>query len=148
MMRAVRMFPLTLPGVALLVLGALAASTVLGQNKDSKSMGNGHVSSVFKGAKVNGGTVMHELKDGKHMLMLSDDFKSPDTPDPHWQVIDSKGNSYLLQRLMKKGGLVGGDQLNKAIAVPPYVPDVAKVQIWCAWAEVVLGEAAFESPLK
>ena len=51
------------------------------------------------GAKVNGGTVTHMMKDGKHVLTLSDDFKVPDTPDPHWQVVDSKGQVYLLQRL-------------------------------------------------
>jgi hypothetical protein len=30
--------------------------------------------------------------------------------------------------------------------VPTYVKDVAKVQIYCAWAEAVLGEAAFSAP--
>ncbi len=29
-----------------------------------------------------------------------------------------------------------------------YIADVAKVQIWCSWAEALLGEAAFESPVK
>jgi hypothetical protein len=28
------------------------------------------------------------------------------------------------------------------------VPNVAKVQIWCAFAEVLLGEAAFDKPVK
>src|SRR5205823_858555 len=67
----------------------------------------------FSGAKVNGGTVTHATKDGKDVLMLSDDFKVPDTPDPHWQVVDSKGNSYLLQRLGAKnlGGLAK-DRIN------------------------------------
>ena len=27
------------------------------------------------------------------MLTLSEDFKVPDTPDPHWQVVDSKGRT-------------------------------------------------------
>jgi hypothetical protein len=33
------------------------------------------------------------------------------------------------------------------IALPSYVKDVAKVQIYCAWAEAVLGEATFGAPL-
>lgn len=155
MMRAVRKFPLTPPGVVMLILGTLAATTVLAQSRDGKPMmddkhmmGDKHTTSVFKGAKVNGGTVTHEMKDGKHVLTLSDDFKTPDTPAPHWQVVDSKGNVYLLNRLMVKGGLVGGDKFNKTITLPSYIQDIAKVQIWCAWAEVLLGEASFESPVK
>lgn len=38
MMRSVRKFPLTLPGVAMLVLGVLAGTAVLAQSKDSKPM--------------------------------------------------------------------------------------------------------------
>ncbi len=149
MMRSARTFPFTLSGAALLVLGVLAGTVVLAQSKDSKPMmGDKHVTSVFKGAKVNGGFATHEVKDGKHVLTLSDDFKTPDTPAPHWQVVDSRGNVYLLNRLMVKGGLIGGDKFNKTITLPPYIPDIAKVQIWCAWAEVLLGEASFESPVK
>lgn len=102
-----------------------------------------HKTKMFTGSKVNAGVVMHEMKGGKHMLTLSDDFKTPDTPDPHWQIVDSKGQTYLLQRLMIKG-----DKLNKTIEVPPYVYDIAKVQIWCAWAEAVLGETSFDPPIK
>jgi hypothetical protein len=102
-----------------------------------------HKTKVFTGAKVNAGMVTHEMKNGRHMLTLSDDFKTPDTPDPHWQVVDSKGQSYLLQRLMIKG-----DKMNKTIELPPYVYDVAKVQIWCAWAETVLGETSFDPPIR
>src|SRR4029450_10131336 len=80
---------------------------------------------------------------GNSVLTLSDDFKAPDTPDPHWQVVDSSGNIYLLQKLSIKGG-----GMNRKITVPKYVPDIAKVQIWCAFAEVNLGEAVFEHPVK
>ena len=71
------------------------------------ALAQGHTSKTFSGAKVNAGTVTHSIKDGKNVLTLSDDFKVPDTPDPHWQVVDSKGNTYLLQRLNAKnlGGL-------------------------------------------
>ena len=33
------------------------------------------------------------------------------------------------------------------LVIPPFVKDVAKVQIWCAWAEVLLGEASFAQPV-
>ena len=41
-----------------------------------------------------------------------------------------------------------GDKFNKTITLPSYVRDVAKVQIWCAWAEALLGETTFDSPVK
>ena len=102
-----------------------------------------HKSGKFAGAKANTGTVTHTVVDGKNVLTLSDDFKVPGTPDPHWQVVDSKGNTYLLQKLSIKG-----DKINRSITLPAYVQDVSKVQIWCAWAEVVLGEASFEQPVQ
>ncbi|MGH7480007.1 MAG: hypothetical protein ACREJ8_10555, partial [Candidatus Methylomirabilales bacterium] len=97
----------------------------------------------FKGKEVNGGTVTHEVKDGKHILTLSKDFKVPGSPDPHWQLIDSKGTVYLLDRLKLKD-----DKITTSISVPAYVPDIAKVQMWCAWAVVVLGEAPFDKVVK
>jgi hypothetical protein len=84
-----------------------------------------------------------EKENGKLMLTLSDDFVIPDTPAPHWQLVDAKGNVYLLNRLKIKE-----DKYNKTITVPAYVKDLVKVQIWCAWAEVLLGEASFEKPVK
>jgi len=97
---------------------------------------------TFKGAKANSGTVTASHVDGKTVLTWSDDFKIPDTPAPHWQVVDSKGNVYLLHRLKIKE-----DKLNRSITLPSYIHDVAKVQIWCAYAEVLLGEASFNSPV-
>ena len=97
-----------------------------------------HTTGVFSGAKVNGGTATHSVKEGKNILTLSKDFVHPQTPDPHWQVVDSKGNIYQLQKLEIKGG-----KYNNSIVVPLYVPDIAKVQIWCAFAETLLGEASF-----
>lgn len=102
-----------------------------------------HTTKAFSGVKVNGGTVTHSKKGKQNVLTLSEDFQVPDTPAPHWQVVDSKGNTYLLQRLMIKG-----DKLDKQITVPSYVPDIAKVQIWCSWAETLLGEAPFNAPVK
>ena len=103
-------------------------------------------SKPFSGAKVNAGTVTHTVKDGKHILTLSNDFVVPDTPDPHWQIVDSKGNTFLLQRLgVKNLGGAAKDRVNMSIIVPAYIKDIAKVQIYCAWAEAVLGEAAFNS---
>jgi hypothetical protein len=102
-----------------------------------------HKSSKFAGPKANTGTVTHTVVNGKNILSLSDDFKVPGTPDPHWQVVDSKGNTYLLQKLTIKG-----DKVNRSITLPAYVSDVRKVQIWCAFAEVLLGEASFQQPVQ
>ncbi len=103
---------------------------------------NSHRTNEFHGVKVNGGTITHSKIGNKNVLTLSDDFKVPDTPDPHWQVVDSKGNVYPLDRLQAKDG-----KYNKSITVPTYVPNVVRVQIWCAFAEVLLGEASFSSPV-
>ena len=104
---------------------------------------DGHKSGPFKGAKATTGYVTHTTEGGNSVLTLSDDFKAPDTPDTHWQIVDSNGNTYLLQKLSIKGG-----KMNRKITVPKYVPDISKVQIWCAFAETNLGEAAFEQPVK
>lgn len=101
-------------------------------------------SKPFKGVKVNGGTVTHSMEMGKHVLTLSNDFqKKIDAPDPHWMVVDSKGNIYLLTRFEVKG-----DKYNRKITLPAYIEDIAKVQFWCAFAETLLGEAAFDKPVK
>jgi hypothetical protein len=131
----------TLCRTGILSVGALAMTATF-------ALAQSHTSKPFSGAKVNGGTVTHTTKDGKNVLILSDDFKVPDTPDAHWQVVDSKGNTYLLQRLGAKylAG-VAKDRINRSITLPSYINDVAKVQIYCAWAEAVLGEAPFTAPL-
>jgi len=98
-------------------------------------------STPFTGVKANTGFVTASKAGGKLVLTLSDDFVVPDTPAPHWQVVDSKGNVYLLNRLKIKE-----DKYNKTLVVPSYIKDVAKVQIWCAWAEALLGEASFAKP--
>jgi hypothetical protein len=107
---------------------------------------NNHVSKPFTGPKANKGTVTHAKVNGRHVLTLSDDFVVPDTPDPHWQVVDSKGNVFMLDKLKIKSEK--GDKVKKSITLPAYVHDVAKVVIWCAWAETNLGEAPFEKPQK
>lgn len=102
-----------------------------------------HTSQPFTGPKANKGFVTHTTENGKSTLTLSDDFVVPDTPDPHWRVMDSKGNVYDLAKLKVKN-----DGYNKAIVVPPYVKDIKRVIIWCAFAETNLGEAAFDQPVK
>jgi hypothetical protein len=102
-----------------------------------------HQTSPFAGPKANTGYVTHRKQGVANVLTLSDDFKVPDAPAPHWQVVDSKGNVYLLNRLQIKG-----DKYNKQIVVPAYVKNIVKVQIWCAWAETLLGEASFAEPVK
>ena len=105
-----------------------------------------HATGQFQGPKANKGHVTHSTRDGKSVLTLSDDFVVPDTPDPHWQVVDASGQVYLLDKLKKKALL--GDKFQKEIVLPGYVKNVSKVIIWCAWAEANLGEASFSSPVK
>ena len=105
-----------------------------------------HTTGQFQGPKANKGHVTHSTRDGKSVLTLSDDFVVPDTPDPHWQLVDSDGNVYLVDKLKTKAFI--GDKYKKEIVVPGYVKNVKKVVIWCAWAEANLGEASFSSPVK
>ena len=120
---------------------ALAGAAVLmvAATSSAQSM---HVSTVFSGAKVNAGTVTHSVLGGKQVLTLSAEFKTPDTPDPHWQVVDSKGTVFMLQKIAIKD-----NKMNRKITLPDYIKDVSKVVIWCAWAEANLGEAAFDKPV-
>jgi hypothetical protein len=104
-----------------------------------------HTTGQFQGPKANKGHVTHSTRDGKSVLTLSDDFVVPDTPDPHWQVVDSDGQVYQLDKLKKKAFI--GDKYQKEIVLPAYVKNVSKVIIWCAWAEANLGEASFSSPV-
>ena len=127
----------------LLQVGAVALTLAAG----AFAAHDKHHTNTFQGAKVNKGAVVHSNENGRMVLTLSQDFEVPDTPAPHWQVVDSKGNTYLLNRLKIKGGLVG-DKVNMTITVPSYVKDVAKVQIWCSWAEALLGEASFSQAVK
>jgi hypothetical protein len=101
-----------------------------------------HTTSKFEGVKANSGTASHARSGNNDTLTWSDDFKIPETPAPHWQVVDTKGNTFLLNRLAIKG-----DKQNRTIALPAYINDVSKVQIWCAFAEVLLGEASFSKPI-
>jgi hypothetical protein len=101
-----------------------------------------HKTSKFEGAKANTGLAVHTTEKGMSILKVSDDFVIPDTPAPSWQVVDSKGNTYLLNQFNVKGGT------HREIVVPRYVPDIARVQVWCSFAEVLLGEAKFEAPVK
>jgi len=110
----------------------------------SFAQGNGlHMSSKFEGPKANTGTVTHTVENGKSILRVSADFKVPDTPAPTWRVVDSKGNIYTLDAFKIKVGK--GEK--REVVVPSYVHDIAKVQVYCAWAEILLGEASFSSPV-
>jgi len=102
-----------------------------------------HTSSKFEGPKANTGTVTHAVENGKSILRVSADFKVPETPAPTWRVVDSKGNIYTLEAFKIKAG--NGEK--REVVVPSYVHDIVKVQVYCAWAEVLLGEAGFSSPI-
>jgi len=116
---------------------ALLAIAVTAADKDGAS----HTTTTFQGNAVNGGTAIHFRQDGKSLLRVSDDFKVPNTPAPTWRVIDSKGVIYTLDAFKIKGGE------KRQVVVPAYVTNIAKVQVYCAWAEAVLGEANFSSPV-
>ena len=118
---------------------ALLAACILTTSSFAQDV---HTTDQFHGVKVNSGTVAHSKQGDRNILTLSDDFKVPDVPDAHWQIVDSKGNVYTLQRLQAKNG-----KFNKSITLPAYVPDIAKVRIWCAFAETLLGEATFSLPV-
>lgn len=101
-----------------------------------------HSTNKFQGPKANTGTAMHFTENGKSMLKVSDDFKVPDTPAPTWRVVDSKGQIYTLDAFKIKGGE------KREVVVPAYVHNIAKVQVYCAFAEVLLGESSFSIPVK
>lgn len=100
-------------------------------------------SKKFEGVKANTGTVSATAENGRITLTVSDDFVIPDTPAPSWQIVDSKGNTYLLNQMRIKG-----DKTNRMITLPTYIKDVAKVQVWCSFAEVLLGETSFDGIVK
>ena len=126
-----------------LLRGLMTASILFAVSVLAQDM---HTSSQFQGPKANKGHVTHSTQGGKSVLTLSDDFVVPDTPDPHWQLVDSDGNVYLVDKLKTKAFI--GTNYKKEIIVPSYVKNVSKVVIWCAFAEVNLGEASFSSPVK
>ena len=125
-----------------LLRALLMATTLFAVSAVAQDM---HNTGQFQGPKANKGHVTHSTRDGKSVLTLSDDFVVPDTPDPHWQLVDSDGNVYIVDKLKKKALI--GDKYQKEIVVPSYVKNVSKVVIWCAWAEANLGEASFSSPV-
>jgi hypothetical protein len=103
-----------------------------------------NTTSQFAGPKANTGTATFFKEGGKNMLRVSADFKVPDTPAPTWRVVDSKGNIYTLDAFKIKDG--NGEK--RQVVVPAYVPDIAKVEVYCAWAQVLLGDASFPAPVK
>lgn len=101
-----------------------------------------HTTSGFKGPKANTGAAVHSTENGKRLLRVSKEFVVPDTPAPTWRVVDSNGNVFTLDAFKVKGGE------KREIVVPAYVQNIAKVQVYCAWAQILLGEASFPDPVK
>jgi hypothetical protein len=129
------------------VLSVFAVLAMLVTANSFASKMDVHTSSRFGGPKANTGTVLHYNENGKSMLKVSDDFKVPDTPAPTWRVVDSKGNIHTLDAFKIKSTL-GGNAEKREVVVPAYVSDIVKVQVYCAWAEVLLGEASFSQAVK
>ena len=126
------------------ILSAFAVVAVLVTVNSFAAKMDVHISSKFEGPKANTGTVSHFLENGKSMLKVSQDFKVPDTPAPTWRVVDDKGNIYTLDAFKIKDG----NKEKREVGVPAYVPNIVKVQVYCAWAEVLLGEASFSPAVK
>ncbi len=101
-----------------------------------------HKTSPFAGPEAKTGYAVHTTEGGKSILRVSSDFKVPGTPSPTWRVVDSKGHIYTLDAFKISAGE------KRMVTVPSYVNNIAKVQVWCAFAEVLLGEASFPSPVK
>lgn len=119
---------------------ALAAGVAIQAAAAEK--GGTHTTNQFQGPKANTGMAIHTTEGGKSILRVTPEFKVPDTPAPTWRVVDSKGTVYTLDAFKIKAGE------KREVMVPAYVKDIAKVQVYCAWAEVLLGEASFQSPVK
>ena len=122
-----------------IALGAVLAFAILGL---AANKGDTQTTSGFRGPKANTGNVVHSIENGKSILRVSSDFKVPDTPAPTWRIVDGQGNVYTLDAFKVKGGE------KREIEVPAYVGEISKVQVYCAWAQVLLGEANFSVPVK
>jgi hypothetical protein len=129
------------------VLSVFAVAALLVTANSFAAKMDTHTSSRFEGPKANTGTVGHSNENGKSLLKVSDDFKVPDTPAPTWRVVDSQGNIYTLDAFKIKGSL-GSNAEKREVVVPAYVPDIVKVQVYCAWAQVLLGESSFSQAVK
>jgi hypothetical protein len=123
------------------LLSVFSLAAVLTAASVAFAAGMSHTSAKFEGPKANTGFVTHTTENGKSILRVSADFKVPDTPAPTWRVVDSKGNIYTLDAFKTKAGE------KREVVVPSYVHDIVKVQVYCAWAEILLGETSFGSPV-
>lgn len=125
-----------------LVLAVLAATLTTPATAFQAPMGSETVlgtTAMFKGVEANQGTATIFKRDGKFRIRVSSDFRIPPSPAPHWQVVDGSGNTYLLDRFT-----IVGDKTKREIVLPSYIKSVKKVQVWCSFAEVLLGEGLLE----
>jgi hypothetical protein len=133
---------LTVAASAMVAAGITAAGARPRSNIGSATAlvahAEGQRSTPFKGAKANTGYAIETHENGRIKLAVSDDFEIPNTPAPSWQIVDAQGNTYLLNQFKIKSGT------NRSIVLPMYISDVKKVQVWCSYAEVLLGEASFD----
>jgi hypothetical protein len=127
-------------GLKALALAALATTVTM-----TTAAGYGvatFTSKKFEGPKANTGTVTAVVDNGKIALSVSPDFVIPDAPAPSWQIVDEQGNVYLLQQFRIKSGT------NRTITLPSYIHSVARVQVWCSFVQVLLGETSFDKTIK
>jgi len=122
---------------------ALVAMLVPASVMFAASYNGPQTTSKFQGPKANTGTATYSMENGHGVLRVSPDFKVPDTPAPTWRVVDANGNIYTLDAFKIKAGK--GEK--REVMVPSYIHDIVKVQVYCAWAEVLLGEASVSAPV-
>src|SRR2546425_10765803 len=85
--------------IRFLFLAMLMMTTLFAISASAQDM---HSSSQFQGPKANKGHVTHSTRDGKSVLTLSDDFVVPDTPHPHWRVLESSSKCCDLIKVKNK----------------------------------------------
>src|SRR5438094_7908672 len=93
----------SLSNIGSIQLGLLSALIAVGLLSVTSSFAaDAHSTTMFVGVKANTGKAMHTREGNKDVLAVSDEFKIPETPAPHWQVVDSKANVDLLNQLRLK----------------------------------------------
>ena len=84
------------------LLSMVAAAGLFGASNGFPA--DGHTTSNFEGVTANPGVTTQAREATGDTRAASDDVKIPETPAPRWQVVDSKGNVYLLTPLQTKDG--------------------------------------------
>jgi hypothetical protein len=83
-------------------LSMVAATGLFGASNGFAA--DGHTTSNFEGVTANPGVTTQVREATRDTRAASDDVKILETPSLRWQVMDSKGNVYLLTPVQTKEG--------------------------------------------